>query len=103
MSSNQANPARHEPAYTRQSVSELSSLRRLPVIMISRKRPLAASSTIGAPITRVTGLTDSGRPVLIAAGEQPRIDAMIDGDRRAPQEGQHQQPRRFRLHRSNHR
>ena len=56
MSSSHAKPTATTPAYTRQSVSEFSSLRRRPVIMISRNMPLAASSTTGATTATVTKL-----------------------------------------------
>ena len=61
MSSSHVNPAAVIPAYTRQSVIELSSLRRRPVIISSRNRPLAASSIIGAPTTTETELIPSRR------------------------------------------
>src|SRR3954447_12523577 len=64
MSSSQAKPAATRPAYTRQSVIELSSLRRRPVIMSSKNRPLAPSSINGALIATEAKLTVS--PALIA-------------------------------------
>ena len=56
MSSTQVNPTAVTPAYTRQSVSELSSLRRDPVIISTRNRPLAASSITGAATAAVKKL-----------------------------------------------
>ena len=69
MFSSQANPAAVSPAYTRQSVSVLSSARRRPVIISSRNSPLKASSTMGAPMAIVAKLAVASAPA--AAGLDP--------------------------------